>query len=807
MLSVFQLLLRQIAASWAGHRAHRPQRALAVEQFERRELLATVTLTAIADNTIFQDQTSHADGAGPSIFAGETSRGLGARRALLKFDVAANVPAGAHIDSVSLQLHVVKDRFSSNDFGVYRLTDSWGEGASSSGLNGGDGINALANDATWAVRFTGASPAQPWTNQGGDFNAASPSATTAVGTGLGTSFFQWTSPQLATDVQNWLNSPSTQFGWLIKAVDESAAGSAEEFDSRESGTAANRPQLTIAYTLAGNQPPTLDPINDPAAILEDAGQQTIGLAGISAGTGETQNLAISVTSSNPALIPTPAVNYTSPSATGSLSYTPAANQSGTAIITVKVQDDGGTANGGIDAITRTFTVHVNPVNDPPTLSAITDPANILEDSGQQTINLSGISAGPSETQSLTVTATSSNPALVPNPTVVYSSPSSTGSLSYTPIANHFGTAVITVKLTDDGGTASGGVDFVTRTFTVRVDGVNDAPTLDPISDPAAILAGAGQQSVSLSGISAGPLETQVITITATSSNPNLIPNPTVIYTSPNAAGSLSYAPAANQTGSAVITVTVKDNGGTASGGVDTITRTFNVQVNSADFVNHAPSFQKGADQASTDENGPVSVTGWATSISPGAADEASQTLNFIVTTDNDALFAAKPSVDAAGKLTFTPAANAHGLAHVSVQLHDNGGTANGGVDTSAAQAFSITITKPHPWHNTARPLDVTGDGFIAANDALAIINYINAFQAGPVPAGAPFGPNYLDPSNDSFVAANDALQVINFINANPNGEGEAAATNVQATDSLMQQLDALLLFGGDPAAQQRRRVS
>src|SRR5206468_11086943 len=103
-------------------------------------------------------------------------------------------------------------------------------------------------------------------------------------------------------------------------------------------------------------------------------------------------------------------------------------------------------------------------------------------------------------------------------------------------------------------------------------------------------------------------------------------------------------------------------------------------------------------------------------------------------------------------------------------------------------------------------VDVNGDGFVAANDALAIVNRINAFDAGPVPPNAPFGPNYYDVNNDFFVAANDVLAVINFINANPNGEGEAAtAMNAQAADGLMQQLDALLLLGIDPAVQQRRR--
>jgi hypothetical protein len=43
-------------------------------------------------------------------------------------------------------------------------------------------------------------------------------------------------------------------------------------------------------------------------------------------------------------------------------------------------------------------------------------------------------------------------------------------------------------------------------------------------------------------------------------------------------------------------------------------------------------------------------------------------------------------------LSYTPAANGGGTATITVNLRDNGGTANGGVDTSAAQTFNITIT-------------------------------------------------------------------------------------------------------------------
>src|SRR5262249_58377816 len=79
--------------------------------------------------------------------------------------------------------------------------------------------------------------------------------------------------------------------------------------------------------------------------------------------------------------------------------------------------------------------------------------------------------------------------------------------------------------------------------------------------------------------------------------------------------------------------------------------------------------------------------------SAGPADEAGQSLSFIVTNDNNALFAAQPDISVStGNLTYPPAANANGTAHITVKLMDNGGTANGGVDTSAPQTFTIDIT-------------------------------------------------------------------------------------------------------------------
>ena len=87
------------------------------------------------------------------------------------------------------------------------------------------------------------------------------------------------------------------------------------------------------------------------------------------------------------------------------------------------------------------------------------------------------------------------------------------------------------------------------------------------------------------------------------------------------------------------------------------------------------------------------MSSWATGFDPGPADEAGQTnLGYTLTNDHPLLFSVQPAISVGGTLTFTLAANRNGVANVSVTVRDSGGTANGGVDTSAIQTFKITVT-------------------------------------------------------------------------------------------------------------------
>jgi hypothetical protein len=426
-----------------------------------------------------------------------------------------------------------------------------------------------------------------------------------------------------------------------------------------------------------NQPPTLNALAN-VTINESAGLQTVNLAGITSGaTNEVQTLTVTIASSNPALIPTPAVNYTSPNTTGSITFTPVAFAYGSATITVTV-NDGGTSN---NIFSRTFTVTVNPVNQPPTLNALAN-VTINEGAGLQTVNLTGIASGATnEVQTLTVTASSSNSGLIPTPTVNYTSPNAAGFITFTPVALAYGSATITVTV-NDGGTSN---NVVSRTFLVTVNPVNQPPTLNALAN-VTINESAGLQTANLAGIGSGAAnEVQTLTVTASSSNPALIPTPTVNYTSPNAAGSITFTPVTLAYGSATIIVTVSD-GGTSN---NVVSQSFTVTVNP---VNQPPTLNALAD-VTFNENAGLQTVNLA-GISSGAANE-NQTLAVTASSSNTGLIPTPTvtytSPNATGSIRFTPVASANGSATITVTVND-GGTSNNIVSRS----FTVTVNQVVP---------------------------------------------------------------------------------------------------------------
>ncbi|HEV8435222.1 MAG TPA: Ig-like domain-containing protein, partial [Thermoanaerobaculia bacterium] len=512
---------------------------------------------------------------------------------------------------------------------------------------------------------------------------------------------------------------------------------------------------------------TVVPVNDAPSftkgadvtVLEDSGAYTqAGWAtGISAGpadeAGQTVHFNVTNNTNSAMFSVQPSVAND-----GTLTFTPAANANGSATITINAQDDGGTANGGVDtSASQTFVVNVTAVNDAPSFTKGAD-QTAFEDGGPQTVAgwATAISAGPADESSQTVTfnVSNDNNALFS----VQPAVASDGTLTYTPAANANGVATVTVAAHDDGGTANGGVDTsASQTFTITVTMVNDAPSFTKGPDQT-VLEDSGAHTATgwATAISAGPANesSQTVTFTATNDNNALFSAQPAVASD----GTLTFTSAPDANGTATVSVTAHDDGGTANGGNDTSApQTFTITVTA---VNDAPSFTKGADQTSLEDAGPQTVAGWATAISAGPANESSQTVSFIAGNDNNSLFSAQPAVASNGTLTYTAAPNANGVATVTVAAHDNGGTANGGVDTSASQTFTITVTAVNDAPSFTKGADQT---VLEDSGPHTVTGWATAISAGP---------------------ADESSQTVSFTTTNDNNALFSSQPSVDASGNL-----------------------
>ena len=382
---------------------------------------------------------------------------------------------------------------------------------------------------------------------------------------------------------------------------------------------------------------------------------------------------------------------------GSFIYTPDADFVGTDSFIFTVTD-------GIETITRTETIIVNPINDAPSFTVGAD-QSVFENSGMQTVDgfITMISAGPSDEidQGLSFTVNTNNDSLfLEGPAI-----DATGTLTYTLANEATGTATIIVELRDDGGTADGGVDFSEiQTFDITVFALNSTPIVTGLLAPLDVLEDDSPVMLSDSiEITDPDGDDQTLTITVVggsvsfsntiglmfspmggaNNSSNVIVSGTLEALN-NALDGLTFTPTADQNGTDSASITIVSNDGAVDG--IAANTTFDVTA-----VNDAPSFTVGTDQTVDEDAGAQIVTGFASGISAGPANESEQTLTFTLSTDDNDLFAVGPAIDAAGTLTYTLADNVNGDITVSVSLADDGGVANNGVDTSASQIFTIAV--------------------------------------------------------------------------------------------------------------------
>lgn len=345
----------------------------------------------------------------------------------------------------------------------------------------------------------------------------------------------------------------------------------------------------------------------------------------------------------------PGANFTVSGTT----VTPAVNFAGVLSVPVRVSD------GINNSPPFDFKIAVNQVNDPPSFDAIANRV-VNENAPEQKIVITGISAGPGETdQIVTLSASSSNTSIIPDPVITYTPSQATATLTYTPVPNVSGVVSITVLASDNGASTPPHLNTFNTIFQIEVSEINNAPTLDPVGD-FTVNEDAPEILIPLTGISAGAGEAQQLSVVAETDKPELFEIFNIQYTSPQASAVFEIKPAANAHGVAKISVTVMDGGSSVAPSVNSFTRTFVLTIQS---VNDPPVFV----------SSPVSLA---------AVNEPYEYIVEINDVENNALgiqAIAKPdwlSLTSTGggkaKLSGTPAAGSAGTFTVTLRVDDAG---------------------------------------------------------------------------------------------------------------------------------------
>ncbi|MBI2481609.1 MAG: hypothetical protein HYV60_24080, partial [Planctomycetia bacterium] len=481
--------------------------------------------------------------------------------------------------------------------------------------------------------------------------------------------------------------------------------------------------------------------DDPAFQLNlenVGGQRAFTDADISNGNNDFLTYSISLNpreSQNPALVGL--------SISGSvITITPLLNQNGSAVVDVTATDHGG------QTATTKLTVVLNAVNDAPVLSIPLDasgmPATLTttEDTSRSLtgITVADVDLGSTDvvdvrmvtanigsritvatsingvpqpvtlsgngTNSVTITAT---------PTVINALFGATSGVVYRPAPEFSGTSDNVAITVDDRGQRPGPALTATKVIPVSVAAVNDAPTMTivgpqqipedtdlalngfVITDPDAgtgsldvfinvtdgiVRLNGGNAVVPGSLVIAGADQSSSVTLRGTVNQLNAVVNGMV------------FRGTQNFNGFASLTVTVNDRGNSPAPARQT-TQVIDIQVLA---VNDAPSFTITQPMLpAVNEDAPLQTVSLISlaNVTRGPADEAGQTVTFQMTRvvgAGDLAFSVSPTINpSTGNLSYTPAPNANGQAVFDVTLIDNGGVANGGVDTSAPIRITISV--------------------------------------------------------------------------------------------------------------------
>jgi hypothetical protein len=258
------------------------------------------------------------------------------------------------------------------------------------------------------------------------------------------------------------------------------------------------------------------------------------------------------------------------------------------------------------------------------------------------------------------------------------------------------------------------------TVTVSVISVDDPPKINEIPSPVVITENCDEQYIKLEGIKTGAYnETVPLIITAFSNNLDLIDSIEVDYHYPDNEGFLTFTPSPHLFGIATISVQVSDT-------VNVTQRQFTVTVLE---VNNPPEFIPGKPQNILEDAKEQIIEKWATNISAGPNEDQALLFHIDLTaTNNKSLFKESLTITTDGTITYTPEDDECGQSVFSIVLQDDGGTENGGHNTSEPELLTINVRCVNdPPDFTAQPQDIVVNEDCGRTQ---ILKWITSFTPG-----------------------------------------------------------------------------
>lgn len=238
----------------------------------------------------------------------------------------------------------------------------------------------------------------------------------------------------------------------------------QTFSYSSTGQPTDSPSMTwniaanTGGTGGGNTAPSITAIANQSTAEDTPVTASFTLADTETATGA---LTLSRSTSNPLVVPLSGITFGGSGSSRTVTINPAANASGSATVTVTATDAGGLS------ASRSFTVTVNAVNDPPAIQAVGNRITNQDTPLGVTLAVSDIDTVAAN---ISITPVSDNPGLIPASNITFSGSGTSTQMTLTPVAGASGSALITLTAND------GALDSQPASFTLTVNATATGPT-------------------------------------------------------------------------------------------------------------------------------------------------------------------------------------------------------------------------------------------------------------------------------------------------------------------------------------------